>query len=114
MKKSVAKDWVAALRSGKYKQGKPGQLKDSEGNYCCLGVLCEISGLEYQGSNGTLPYSVQIFSGLKSSNGRFDYSLNLADLNDNHFNGFYCPVTIKERYTFEEIADIIEVEYKNL
>ena len=32
--------WLAALRSGKYKQGK-GMLK-CEGRYCCLGVAVEI------------------------------------------------------------------------
>lgn len=37
MNKLVKKLWVAALRSGKYKQGK-GQLKTDRG-YCCLGVL---------------------------------------------------------------------------
>ena len=31
--------WVTALRSGEYKQGFRGVLKDAMGNYCCLGVL---------------------------------------------------------------------------
>lgn len=35
--------WVAALRSGKYKQGK-GQLKDSTGGLCCLGVAQDVFG----------------------------------------------------------------------
>lgn len=40
-RKEVYKLWIAALRSGKYKQGK-GSLK--EGNkYCCLGVLCDLA-----------------------------------------------------------------------
>lgn len=34
--------WVAALRSGNYKQTKY-VLRDPEG-FCCLGVLCDISG----------------------------------------------------------------------
>lgn len=45
MKKEVAKKWVKALRSGKYKQGK-GYLKQldskNEPKHCCLGVLCEL------------------------------------------------------------------------
>ncbi len=32
---------VAALRSGKYKQGRH-NLKTTDGEFCCLGVLCEI------------------------------------------------------------------------
>lgn len=39
--KNLVKKWVAALRSGKYKQGK-GVLRSEKGNYCCLGVLCDI------------------------------------------------------------------------
>jgi hypothetical protein len=34
---SLAK-WLAALRGGEYKQGA-GFLRDSEGHFCCLGVL---------------------------------------------------------------------------
>ncbi len=45
MKKDVAKKWVKALRSGKYKQGEC-YLKQSDNkggfNHCCLGVLCEL------------------------------------------------------------------------
>jgi hypothetical protein len=37
--------WITALRSGKYKQGIPGRLKEVTG-YCCLGVACAISGTE--------------------------------------------------------------------
>lgn len=35
----VKEQWVAELRSGKYKQGK-GNLRKGD-RYCCLGVLCE-------------------------------------------------------------------------
>lgn len=42
MTENQAMLWVEALRSGKYKQTS-GHLKDKRG-YCCLGVLCEISG----------------------------------------------------------------------
>lgn len=36
--------WLEALRSGKYKQRK-GALRCKDGMYCCLGVLCDISGM---------------------------------------------------------------------
>ncbi len=39
--KGIIKRWVAALRSKKYKQGK-GVLRSEKGNYCCLGVLCDV------------------------------------------------------------------------
>lgn len=41
MKKDIKAQWVAALRSGEYQQGR-GQL-NFNGHYCCLGVLCEIA-----------------------------------------------------------------------
>jgi hypothetical protein len=47
--KEFATRWLAALRSGKYKQAKGALLlKDAEGNksYCCLGVACDIQGIE--------------------------------------------------------------------
>lgn len=39
------KKWLAALRSGKYKQGRGYLLEiDDQGNktYCCLGVACKV------------------------------------------------------------------------
>jgi hypothetical protein len=39
--KKIARRWVKALLSGKYKQGR-GALK-LDGRFCCLGVLCDIS-----------------------------------------------------------------------
>jgi len=45
MKKEIAKKWIKALRSGKYKQGKVylKQLNSkNEPRHCCLGVLCEL------------------------------------------------------------------------
>lgn len=36
--------WIAALRSGKYQQTFS-ELKSADGGFCCLGVLCDISGV---------------------------------------------------------------------
>lgn len=41
MNPDIKAQWVGALRSGHYKQSK-GRLADSEGGFCCLGVLCEL------------------------------------------------------------------------
>lgn len=35
--------WLAALRSGRYRQGR-GQLRKN-GRYCCLGVAAEVCGI---------------------------------------------------------------------
>jgi hypothetical protein len=37
--------WLAALRSGEYRQNTDGNLH-KDGSYCCLGVLCKITGAE--------------------------------------------------------------------
>jgi hypothetical protein len=49
MKAALKKKWVAALRSGKYKQGHgalriKGAKKDA---FCCLGVLADVAGCKW-------------------------------------------------------------------
>lgn len=44
LKPEVKEKWVAALRSGEYKQGR-GCLHNKNNAFCCLGVLSDISGL---------------------------------------------------------------------
>jgi hypothetical protein len=52
--KELARKWVEALRSGNYEQAKFNlQLN---GKFCCLGVLCEISGLEKKTTKGYTIY----------------------------------------------------------
>jgi hypothetical protein len=82
MKSVIAKKWVKALRSEKYKQGK-GQLHNKKGDrYCCLGVLCDLYLKEKKkkweeanktyyclGSNDFLPPIVQKWAGMKSDCG---------------------------------------------
>ncbi len=59
MDRKLVKQWVAALRSGKYKQGQ-GKLRtvaqgEEAPRYCCLGVLCEL----IKGSDGWKPETNQ-------------------------------------------------------
>lgn len=111
MKKAHAMKWINALRSGDFKQGFAGKLKDDNGGYCCLGVLCEIfpemnlagdslSELE----NGT-EIGLSSIGELPSINGH-DYP-SLAELND----GTISQYSLDGRYSFDEIADIIQIEY---
>lgn len=44
MNPELKSKWLEALRSGNYKQAH-GKLKTDKG-YCCLGVLCEVAGLQ--------------------------------------------------------------------
>lgn len=69
MKKSVMKKWVKALRSGKYKQGSFQLAEETlEGDmaYCCLGVLCELSGFSYDVNDPFPPEEVAKWAGLKN------------------------------------------------
>lgn len=42
MNKDIKSQWVDALRSGKYTQGR-GALRDKNDHFCCLGVLSELA-----------------------------------------------------------------------
>ncbi len=50
MNKKVRDLWIQALKSGEFKQGR-GRLKNASGNYCCLGVLCELHSRETGNTN---------------------------------------------------------------
>ncbi len=43
MNKAIKKQWVDALRSGKYVQGKRALHILDPTTFCCLGVLCELA-----------------------------------------------------------------------
>lgn len=45
MRKKLKNEWIAALRSGEYKQAK-NVLHSADGGFCCIGVLADI-GLEF-------------------------------------------------------------------
>lgn len=121
MNKEIREQWTAALRSGEYKQGI-GFLRDRQDNYCCLGVLCdltkELTGQEWSKPNSTwlfgdseddisssvLTCHVSDVTGLSDLAGKFnlfgeygngDFDTALTTLND-------------EGFTFAQIADVID------
>ena len=117
--KENRKKWVAALRSGEYKQGRLYLCHtDEEGQttHCCLGVLCEIAGLQKKlnptdDDKGVLtmygsedacsevvaPHEIMDFVGLTTARGHFGDGDSLVRLNDYSFD-------------FDHIADLIERE----
>lgn len=111
----VKAKWLAALRSGEFKQGRVSLHKVwSQGveRFCCLGVLCKLAadegvipapgglpngGREYAGAVSFLPPLVRKWAGISDAFG--DYGTgNLAYDND-------------KGKTFAEVADIIEREF---
>ena len=93
----LKKKWVAALRSGKYKQGKE-VLRDGD-RYCCLGVLCEVE-------TGAKPKKVPFPSAARKARlGLTDKECEtLAEFNDG-------DRPIRKPWSFKRIATWIE---KNL
>lgn len=116
MNKKIAKKWVRALRSGKYKKTKGTLCRVSNnGNksYCCLGVLTELYNKEHGISRtvygGHLDEEVCIWAGMNCRKGSIagfsHYSgQTLAELND-------CD---QSRRSFKRIANIIEKNVENL
>lgn len=133
MKKDIAKKWVKALRSGKYKQGK-GYLKQfnskNEPRHCCLGVLCELyndtmkknhkktlltqemednasctSFIRFDTVDGGLPQAVRKWAGIRKYLGNFF----IADDTEE------CLADLNDSgKKFSTIANIIEKNVENL
>ncbi len=94
MDQELKAKWVAALRGGEYKQGKFNLY--TEGHFCCLGVLCVISGRTASELEGhSYPSDIGIDVGITN-----EVAQRLAGMND----GFSGDVV----KTFAEIADFIE------
>lgn len=99
--------WIAALRSGKYKQTRK-VLRDNEG-FCCLGVLCDLSRKDggpkwNEGGWGDYIFKDEI-EGLPVIMSKFmqisrEEETTLMRMNDD------------DEASFKEIADYIEKELK--
>lgn len=122
MNPDIKARWVAALRSGEYKQGR-GRLRSSANEFCCLGVLCnlhaqanpEYAAMQseptlYGGGDGLPPQTVTLWAGfgLYENDPIINFErhrLPISAHNDGKWNGKQIP-----RRTFAEIADAIEAQ----
>jgi hypothetical protein len=124
MKQEIKEKWVAALRSGEYKQTK-GYLHNEEG-FCCLGVLTDLcakeKGIEWEDSDdadGTyamdgcelqLPSGVVNWAGLPTD----DPYVNTPEGMNSESGNYSCLTQLNDgtngfsSLTFAQIADIIE------
>jgi len=92
MDPTIKKQWLKALRSGQYEQGRMA-LRTEAGTYCCLGVLVDITQLQpLTGTGGCL----------------LDSTRQAVDL-DIEDESIFVDANDDEGWTFEEIADYIEV-----
>lgn len=125
LKADIKDRWINALCNGNYKQGK-GCLLDEYGNYCCLGVLCDLYMKEtgelvtwenscdgegnvtkiasFLGYTTILPEPIRFWAGLNEQSPSVTYTdmdgkgeyFMLATLNDAH------------DASFDELAELIE------
>lgn len=115
MDQQIKAKWLEALRSGKYQQTSD-NLRNEEG-FCCLGVLCDISGLAdwvpsvlepgtyaYFSAGLVLPVEVQEWAGLTLTNP--DVVQEIDEEGEEHWNTL--TELNDDGYRFAEIADFIE------
>lgn len=95
MDAKLKEDWVKALRSGGYRQGI-GKLRSGD-EFCCLGVLCQIAGVEI--SPDGMGAGLSGYKPLAKLIGKEDLSP-LFLRNDGH--GKFA------KHSFPEMADYIE------
>jgi hypothetical protein len=119
MKPWIKQQWVDALRSGNYLQGR-GELVSCDNEYCCLGVLTDLYAIEHgleftvntehlknQANNDMLSREVMRWAGLDECNP----SISSSDVDYEAYNN---PTSLAELNDagagFNRIADYIETQ----
>lgn len=125
------KAWATALRSGEYKQGRKylHKIVARTHYFCCLGVACDLAikagvkmqhddtgiqvyqhdGIQvyqYNGKSGYLPPPVQLWLGLKTTDGSLKKPVPIRD--GYELAGSLVAVNDGSNIPFPEIADIID------
>jgi len=120
------KEWVEALRSGKYKQGTGTlhtKLPDDSEEFCCLGVACDLfypkcdvikvenensDMVSYDGQGGTLPIAIAKHLGFETTGNRFQNLI--VKIESGIYKGSSVGITIlnDNGMTFGQLAQIIE------
>lgn len=121
MNKDPKAKWLAALRSGEYKQVK-GVLKSPDGCFCCLGVLTDVyaqeHGLEFTDSvddslnyNGLLSEPVAKWAGLTECSPEVVATVTTANGTKLRGEKRGLPL-LNDHYDFDfnQIADLIEAQ----
>lgn len=128
MDPTIKAQWVAALRSGEYRQGRHVLHNVDENTYCCLGVLCDLAvkagvmspgrrewnssvggDMEVYGVAGdraaqgavTLPVEVITWAGLEDSNPA-------VYVEDEDGDEYLAELNDGYEYSFEQLAALVE------
>lgn len=105
-------EWINALRSGEYKQGRRWLYTPATDSYCCLGVLAKINNLPTNTPSLTPSFHRPI--NLSTYLGEFTETGNLKMMNIDFKDTFYTSLTSlndSEKYSFSDIADLLESQY---
>lgn len=113
MNTELARKWVAALRSGKYEQGRGRLYSKIDDTYCCLGVLCKVAEIPH----GTGPYERAFMFDVQGNLESFSYTPCREWWNHNF--GYSTDIGYDKYFTlndnvgmsFAEIADVIEKDF---
>ena len=112
--------WVAALRSGEYRQGQE-VLRTENDEFCCLGVACELAvdagiipppswddgyGFLYDVADTELPEKVRDWLGLHDTYGALSAVVDY----DDDFATADTLIALNDvaGWTFQQIADVVE------
>ena len=130
------KEWVKALRSGEYQQGR-GCLRSRDDKFCCLGVLCDLTNRkewevvfeedDYYAildEENVLPKNILSFLDLEEREPNFKISLEnpkLIEILEENYKkedrintwGYYSLTELNDTWklNFSQIADILEEEF---
>jgi hypothetical protein len=125
MKKSVAKKWSKALRSGEFKQATCALHNPGEDSYCCLGVLCVLAGKDkaylrrrdhskkVDTNHLPGPSVYKDFAGMKSADGCIDSFVALSDKRWRLVRTTLAEMNDSGK-SFKQIANFIDKHWKEL
>lgn len=120
--------WLTALRSGEYRQGEECLFSPQDTSYCCLGVLCDVSGVgqwddrayyvvEDDASGHLLPgnMALDIFGTMEGVPNGYDALVDYANQdgtlpfkNRDGYTESLTGLNDSGDFTFNQIADVIE------
>ncbi len=121
--KARRRQLTVALRSGKYKQGRSGVLRDTPSGFCCQGVACDLvdpkqwyrgeglgrrTFLFASGDSIEWPFDVREHFGFDEDDGHELAAMNDGSATIHTHRPAESQFTLGERCTFEEIADAID------
>jgi len=112
--KNLIERWLTALRSDNYQQAFTSliQIKDDKKLHCCLGVLCDVAGYNYQ--NIGLGTGVFVNDKGKRVYASLDNETDLIEKVGLNLKTIRECVTWNDhyKYSFSEIADELDEYYR--